>query len=101
MGIDITCFTEVYKDGAWRLHAEEWPVSDRNSGLFAFLGHLNARQRWYPRIASPRGVPDDLSPEVKRLADESSKHGGDSFHSWLTMAEILNYDYEQVASRAA
>lgn len=73
------------------------PFDCRNYDLFAALaGVRNGRgfagvytgEPLKP-IAEPRGVPDDADPRtVKYLSDEHTP-------SWLTLTEILDYDWDQ------
>ena len=97
MGIDIKCYTEVKRDGTWEHISEGWPVNGRNYYLFYFLGHRHSSVFRLPRIAEPRGLPPDLSPEVKAASDLYLDCY--CYHSWLTLAELLNYDYDQVVWR--
>jgi len=44
-------------------------------------------------ISMPRGLPNDVSKETKRASDGM---GGDGHsHSWLTLRELLDYDWTQ------
>lgn len=108
MGTDIHSHVEVYRDGHWHKATgaivttfDEWddpsePFGWRNYGMFGFLADVR-NYHGSPVIAEPRGLPDDVSPEVR------ADHGTDDpwysygFHSatWLTLAELLAYDYDQ------
>lgn len=67
---------------------------ERNYGLFAAL----ARVRWYnrgddgdagildPDFGEPRGLPEDVSPEVRRHSDGYGEDGHS--HSWLSLREL-------------
>lgn len=106
MGCDIHSYAEVRHNGRWR-HADgpivtpidEWadpsePFGWRGYNMFGFLAGV--RNRNMPLIREPRGLPDDVSDEVR------NEHGGDPtlWHSasWLTLAELLDYDYDQPVS---
>jgi hypothetical protein len=74
---------------------------NRNYDLFAMLaGVRNGRGfagiptgTGFNSISEPRGLPEDVSPEVKA---ESEAWGCDGHsHSWLTVAELLRYDWNQ------
>jgi len=99
MGIDITSYTEVHRAGCWECVHKSWPFYDRNTTLFAFLGHDIAK-RWaaqsyvIPQISPPRGLPTDLSPEVRAESDRLAD--GAFYSSWLTLDELLNFDYDQL-----
>lgn len=84
---------------------------DRNYNLFAILANVRNRFDFKP-ISEPRGLPDDLSPAVRKLTgeaesdpldaevigedDESSDVDlGDHSQSWLTLRELLAYDWSQ------
>lgn len=66
--------------------------SDRNYLLFAILADLRNVYSIHP-ISLPRGLPDDISVEVKTRSDIE----GDDAHtrSWLTLKELLEYDWKQ------
>jgi hypothetical protein len=75
--------------------------NDRNYNLFAILADVRNGFDFKP-IAQPRGLPDDLSEEVNALANPSDDDDdsndiwlGDHSHSWLTVRELLDYDWEQ------
>lgn len=104
MGCDISAYLEVRdKDGRWSLVRDVSPEEDedwvrdevfpfyRNYGVFGFLADVRNYSRC-PVIAPPRGVPDDMSPELRELHWEGSCGHG---YSWLTIAELLAYDYDQ------
>lgn len=65
---------------------------DRNYLLFAILADVRNHYDIHP-IALPKGLPDDVSPEVKNRSDIE----GEDAHtrSWLTLKELLEYDWQQ------
>ena len=79
--------------------------NDRNYSLFAILANVrNARGSagirtgaGFKPIAVPRGLPPDVSPEVQAEARYWGRDGHS--HSWLTLAELLAYDWDQVTTR--
>lgn len=103
MGCDIHSFAEVLTDGTWvQAHGvspeAEWPDEvdevflDRDYGLFGFLADVRNYSH-SPVIAEPRGLPDDVSAAIREEHDEfGESHGA----SWLTLAELFAYDYDQV-----
>lgn len=92
MGCDIHAYAEVRRAGQWeRQDVEVFDV--RVYGLFGFLADVRNYSH-SPVIAQPRGVPDDAD-----LTDEDREEMADGWchtASWLTLAELLAYDYEQV-----
>jgi hypothetical protein len=117
MGCDIHLYVERKIDGKW-VTADKWTpdpyaeegeesrlivdddncfYSDRNYDLFAILADVrnlrNAGTGFNP-ISTPKGLPADISPEVKGESDKWDCDGHS--HSWLTLAEIKAYDWNQV-----
>lgn len=77
------------------------PFKRRNYDVFAMLANVRNGRGFagcdtgdgFVPISEPRGLPDDVTPEVRA---ESDKWGGDGHsHSWLTLAELLAYDWNQ------
>lgn len=119
MGCDIHFYVEAKKNDKWE-SADTWVVdtdydeprktvpykqafySGRNYNLFAILADVrNGRgfagcdtgDRFNP-ISEPKGLPEDVSPEVKQ---ESDRWDGDGHsHSFHTLAALLAYDWTQV-----
>lgn len=64
--------------------------SGRHYGLFGVLAGV----RWkcpHGAIAEDRGLPEDISPEVR---EEASDWGGDGHsHSYATLEELITYDW--------
>lgn len=97
MGCDIHMIVEVRKSAK-----EPWrPVSrpgygDRNYDLFAILANVRNRHGFEP-IAEPRGLPDDISHEDNWAMDEDGERVwlGDHSYTWLTLAEILGFDWDK------
>lgn len=113
MGCDIHFYVERRVDGRW-VSADTWTPNkfytpgeddgerpfeiahenyfykDRNYALFAVLAGVRNRTNVTP-IAEPRGLPDDVSDEVRA---ESEAYTGDGHsHSWLTVAELDAHDW--------
>lgn len=73
-----------------------------NEGLFAILADVGnglAEER-YESIAPLRGLPDDLSPELKSWSE--SPRNKESRASWLTLEELVTFDwYGKIRKRYA
>ena len=114
MGTDIYMHAEVKRNGAWRLILEEnveyhpeknaqrrEPIkvyTGRDYNLFAVLADVrnpNGRtvdDSKFDVIAPPRGLPRDLSPEMRDLVEEWGEDWAISL-SWLLLSEILDFDW--------
>jgi hypothetical protein len=106
MGADIHSHVEVFRDGAWRKatgnlfptnearygERPDEPFPHRNYRMFGFLAGV--RDHDIPPITQPRGLPDDVSPEVRADHGPDDVHDGDGYFSasWLTVAELLDED---------
>lgn len=125
MGADIHSFTEVKKYGKW-LEVKEplfddygdrkttEPFGCRNYSIFSFLANVRNYSHCTP-ICEPKGLPPD-SEHLNTPLDEPQKYiyyGHDNgtaftrkgeiecninYHScsWLTLKELLDFDYEKV-----
>src|SRR5690349_22470025 len=105
MGCDIYSRVEVRANGRWTRRAlteaghgpeagADEPFPYRQYGLFGFLADVR-NYSCSPVIAPPRGLPDDID----LTADEREEFADGWYHhnaSWLTLAELLAYDYDQV-----
>lgn len=101
MGCDIHLFVERKEGIEW--DKCEWigcgfPIPiNRNYSLFSILANVrnNDKNPFYP-IEDPRGLPDDLSDELKNviLKDRFCSKSDGHDHSWLTLKEILGFDWD-------
>lgn len=116
MGTDIHMLVERRVDGEWQ-SADTWSIckytgkqvvayenqvfKDRNYALFSILAGVrngygfagtDTGEEVTP-IAEPRGVPHDISLMAAEMWI------GDHSHSWLTLAEIMAFDWTQTAKR--
>lgn len=81
---------KYYLDGHDQIMVPEQINLNRSYDLFAVLAHV--RLTIANPISEPKGIPGDLSPEVKRMWDWDD---GDAYPaSWLNLDEILGYDWE-------
>jgi len=106
MGTNIAIFTENRRGGKWRpadplvkskLYVGEEPVvhrkqpySGRNYELFAILAGVRNRYDIKP-IALPKGLPQDLSREIRQEANKWLRD--ERICSYLTLAELQAYDW--------
>jgi hypothetical protein len=119
MGCDIHLYVEKRVDGKW-VSADQWEVdpawpdegarvpyakrfyTGRNYDLFAILANVRNGYGFagvktgggFVFIDKPRGMPEDVSPEV--AADAESWGCDGHSHSFFTLAELLVYDWTQV-----
>lgn len=72
------------------LKQEEW-YEERNYEVFALLADVRNHMEQYVPLSPPRGLPPDVTWDVKQDAEE---FGGDNHSkSWFTLAEIFAYDW--------
>ena len=114
MGCDIHIFVQHREGDRWE-HVpfrpedldeyRQHPLEQRNYLLFAVLADVRSRDGVTP-IAEPRGLPDDIGYPVHGLEDPCDgdlyvdleggrKWMGDHSHSWLTLAELEAYPWDQ------
>lgn len=83
MGCDIHLHQEVLIDGEW--HHYSCPRVSRNYLLFSKMAGVRGSRE--DAIASPRGVPADITTVTKMDLDS---WGGDGHsHSWLASEEVI------------
>lgn len=76
----------------------------RNYNLFAMLANVRNGRGFagcktgegFNPISMPKGIPEDASAEYKKMAKEWDGDGHS--HSYLTLKELLEYDWEQVST---
>lgn len=124
MGTDIYLYVEIKKNGTWQLlslneRGEHRPEEDsegcldsqfsapiesynaRNYDLFAILADVRnptgrtLNHQPFDVIAPPRGLPEDLSAEIRSMLNdwEYETGGGVSDPSWLLLSEVLEFDW--------
>lgn len=102
MSTDIILFVEKKIKGVWtsvdepetdenRCRNLKSIYDDRNYELFAMLADVRNYYDIVP-ICEPRGLPDDVSPEVREGFDNIWCEGT---FGWLTVAELKAYDWER------
>jgi len=100
MGLDMSCFCEIRGcDGKWQLfHGDferTWVFGDRFYSVFAFLSGIRNEEYGLPVIAKPRGLPDGASDWILEHCDRDQEYG-DWYVSWLSLKELLDYDYDLI-----
>lgn len=115
MGCDIHFYVERKVDGKW-VTADTWTPDeydagrmcvpyktrlyrDRNYDLFAMLANVRNGYGFagcdtgdgFKPLSEPKGLPADVSPEVKAESDHWGVDGHS--HSWLTLTELKAYDW--------
>ena len=97
MGCDIHVRTETKdQDGNWICIDNTNAAFDHRSySKFAFIAGVRNYSRITP-ICEPRGLPDDVTEEVKH--EFYSYQSSCEVHTpcWLTVDELLNFDYTQI-----
>ena len=121
MGCDIHLYVEVrgpdkvwgsyeewvdkYGEGRFDVPYEKQVYTGRSYDLFSILanvrngygfGGVDTGEGFVP-ISEPRGLPDDVSFEVQRCADDWEADGHS--HSYLTVQELMEYDWTQVTTK--
>lgn len=89
MGCDIHSYAERKRRGKWELIPDLHPFQWRNYTTFGFLAGVRS---WIDPIDDPRGLPKDVSDEVREAYMK-----GRLIHtpSFLTIKELLEFDYDK------
>lgn len=95
MGCDIHEYLEYKEDGVWKLGPEI--NLERNYDMFAILADVR-NYDGFEQIVEPRGVPADSCQEI---LDACAQWEGDGHsHSYLTLADILNFDWTKTITQS-
>lgn len=86
------------------VRAVDW-YEGRNYDLFSILADVRngfgfagcVTGEGFNPICSPRGVPEDASDPYKGVVERWDSDGHS--HSWLTVAELLAYDWDQITTK--
>lgn len=122
MGCDIHLYVEKRgDDGVWQSAEGLWTHEDddvaldtpwrdrfyhgRNYDLFAILANVRngygfagvTTGRGFNVISGPRGLPEDCDARIKSVSDSWGQDGHS--HSHHTLAELLAFDWTQVAQK--
>ena len=121
MGTDIALYAELHDYGNWKPVPD--PVRNRYSenhelvpcevldlgrpySLFSVLsggsvGLLSVNDQ-IPAISKPRGFPEDMNECYQDFVERAcDSEGGDYGASWLMLAELIDFDWEQKVNRSA
>ena len=90
--LTLVCRAERFNGSTWSGIDEVTPFTERHFGVFGFLGNV-ANYAAIPPIARRRGLPEDASPDT--LTDFHAAGPTASQGSWLTLRELLDYDYDK------
>lgn len=90
MGCDIHIRAEIKSESGWEPISDFAPFDWRQYGMYGFLANVRNYSA-VPPISTPRGLPDGLP---------AGDYEGDSYlgyhsHSWLSVAELLAFNYDQ------
>ncbi len=91
MGCDIWTRAERRENGKWTIIPSLVPFDWRSYGMYAFLASVNNYSAIKP-ISEARGLPDDAPPTV---TEDGIHCLGSHSHSWLSVDELLAFDYDQ------
>ncbi|MEH6419902.1 hypothetical protein [Pseudomonas sp. CGJS7] len=96
MGCDIHIYLERRDETGSYVEIPDmptnYPLGTRIYTRFAFLADVRNSFNIVP-ISSPRGLPYDISPKV--LHESEGCEGLDHDYSWLSIDELLSFDYDQ------
>lgn len=94
MGCDIHTQAERRINGKWEIIPGLRPFDWRQYGMYGFLANVRNYSD-VPPLSEPRGLPDDAV-----MPDDREYFLGDHSHSWLSVEELLAFDYSaQVEDR--
>lgn len=115
MGTDIEFYVERREGDQW-VPCDEWTQnpdpyafltgddfqaepcwSDRSYDVFSILAGVRSTGD-YKAIAPPRGLPDDMSEMLHGRAHAHIDDGYGHSPSWLTLADILAFDWDQTVT---
>jgi hypothetical protein len=85
----------------WNVPFVDHPYNSRCYNLFAILADVRNGRGFagiptgdgFTPISEPKGLPDDVTPEVREESDEWDSDGHS--HSWFTLKELQDYNWMQ------
>lgn len=84
-------YPERNEGPVWIVKRGDMVFTDRNYDLFAILANQRNSENM-PYISAPRGLPDDVSPEIPPQIRALEGHDT----TWFTAKELIDYDWDQV-----
>ena len=95
MGCDIHSRAQKQEGGKW-VDLPFKPFDWRSYGMYGFLADVRNYSA-VPPISPARGLPEDIVRPEPNFYGEYDDHLdlGDHSFSWLTVAELLAFDYDQ------
>lgn len=100
---DKKCLVTVDADGhSFKQRYTMEPTGDaRDYDLFGILANVRNGTWGEPLkpISEPKGFPEDASPYVKKKKERWGEDGHS--HSWLSIAELAGYDWQQKIKKSA
>ncbi|MCL1918887.1 MAG: hypothetical protein FWG14_11310 [Peptococcaceae bacterium] len=94
MGCDIHLYVEKQVNNKWVFVNEAFWLG-RNYWLFAILADVRNMNRGCVPITRPKGIPNNVTSEVQKAAEDWRSAHSHS-HSYLTLAEIVAYNWTQI-----
>ena len=94
----------IHEDGSeWNAEFTAEPYSGRNYDLFAILADVRNGRGFagiktgegFNPIAEPKGVPNDVCPEIQEEYESWGGGGDGHSHSYFTIKELRDYDWGQ------
>lgn len=114
MSIDIYMYAEKCENGVWRsCNPAESSLQDGEVvyDMDTVYEHHNAyelasillkvdriQRLGVDESARPRGLPDDLSPELKQVVAFRQEKGYCNYPSWLLLSEVLDFSWDEKAT---
>lgn len=96
MGTDIEIHLEEKVIDKWELVQQSDPENRlfdwRSYGMFAFFCGIRNYSGIQP-ISKPRGIPQDISPELKKILDDDYDYHS---ASWLSIKELKEFNYNEI-----
>lgn len=93
VGYNISCFAEKKTESGYE-PLDFKPFDWRNGDMYSFFAGVKSRST-LPPLTGPRGLPEDVSPQVAQEREDDAPILRCFFDSWLSLAELTGFDYEQ------
>lgn len=83
-------YPERDESPVWVVESNDMVFKDRNYALFAILANIRNSENM-PYISEPRGLPEDVSEEIRLQI----KYGEYHSTTWFTADELLEFNWNQ------